>query len=377
MDKQKKENKRMLVVSNMYPDRKHPYYGTFIKNICNQLNNLKISYDLLVMYQHDSKISKMFWYLFFYIKCFFACLNPKYDTVYVHYVSYSGQPVLLAHMFRKFKIIANVHGSDVIANTTKQKKMYKYTQQIMPLAEKVVVPSEYFKQVVSKQCRISLEKICVYPSGGVNIEVFKQISNENLDNFCSKYSFNQRRTYFGFVSRMTKEKGWDTFLAAAELVHAENDRVEFIMVGNGEDEAEINERILASNMKTVMHCFPLQDQETLPYFYSLMKAFVFPSASKSESLGLVAIEAMACGTPVLASDYAAEQYYVSNGINGFKFPLRDVNALKECILKIASMPSAEYQMLREGSIRTAMQYSSISAEKMLQNIFKNLVTIHE
>ena len=49
---------KILVVSNMFPDKKHPSAGVFVKRFCEEISKIGINYDLSVMYGHDKKIGK-------------------------------------------------------------------------------------------------------------------------------------------------------------------------------------------------------------------------------------------------------------------------------------------------------------------------------
>jgi D-inositol-3-phosphate glycosyltransferase len=66
-------------------------------------------------------------------------------------------------------------------------------------------------------------------------------------------------------------------------------------------------------------------QDTLPYYYSAAEVLVMPSLY--ESFGMVALEAMACGTPVIASEVGGLGYLVKDGVTGYTIPDSDPEAL--------------------------------------------------
>jgi D-inositol-3-phosphate glycosyltransferase len=70
-----------------------------------------------------------------------------------------------------------------------------------------------------------------------------------------------------------------------------------------------------------------KDQEILPNYYAAAEMVVMPS--HYESFGMVALEAMAMGTPVIASEVGGLAYLVQDGVNGFHVPSRDPEALAE------------------------------------------------
>ena len=66
-------------------------------------------------------------------------------------------------------------------------------------------------------------------------------------------------------------------------------------------------------------------QDTLPYYYSAAEVVVMPS--HYESFGMVALEAMACGTPVIASQVGGLAFLVQDGVTGYHVPDGDDEAL--------------------------------------------------
>ncbi len=75
-----------------------------------------------------------------------------------------------------------------------------------------------------------------------------------------------------------------------------------------------------------------RSQDTLPYYYSAAEAVIMPS--HYESFGMVALEAMACGTLVIASEVGGLAFLVQDGITGFHFPAEDSQALSERLIAI-------------------------------------------
>jgi D-inositol-3-phosphate glycosyltransferase len=75
-----------------------------------------------------------------------------------------------------------------------------------------------------------------------------------------------------------------------------------------------------------------RDQDTLQYYYAAAEMVVMPS--DYESFGMVALEAMACGTPVIASDVGGLVFLVKDGRTGYRVPARDPAALADRITRL-------------------------------------------
>jgi D-inositol-3-phosphate glycosyltransferase len=90
-----------------------------------------------------------------------------------------------------------------------------------------------------------------------------------------------------------------------------------------------------------------QRQDWLPYFYAAAQALVLPS--RYESFGMVALEAMACGTPVIASRVGGLQFTVQDEESGLLFPEGDWRSLAECIRE-----ALENHPLRQRMVASAL-----------------------
>ena len=350
---------KVLIVSNMYPSREYPNYGVFVRNFCDQLNEIGINYEISVLTKTKSTSLKLVKYGLFYVKTFFMCLFGGVDLVYIHYPSYSSKPVLAARKLRKYDIVSNVHGTDVVPLKKEHEKMLPNTKEAILHSKKVVVPSEYYKRLVVDKYKINNAQVFVYPSAGVDENVFFEYDDKRVNTLKKKFGISKDSIVIGFVSRITKAKGWSIFLdAIEELELPANKKIKIFMVGSGEDDDQLKDRINTfpyEIQKSIVR-YPMLDQKKLAEIYNLLDVFVFPTISASESLGLVAIEAMACGCPVIASDYAAPKYYVIDGYNGYKFEKENSEELRIKLQLFLNMTKQQYGLLKIGAIETSNRF---------------------
>ena len=346
---------KLLVVSNMYPSKSAPGYGTFVKNFCDQAKALGCDVQLAVMQKKSGKLGKLTAYVGFYLKSFLTCLFGNQDIVYVHYASHSSPGVLLARKFRKFTIYTNCHGSDVIPQNASQEKMQKNTRAILQLSRKVIVPSDFFRRTVAEKYGIDNSRLFVCPSGGVDPQVFYPAPAQ-------KEPFT-----IGFVSRLIEGKGADVLLKACEQLSDRNFRI--LMVGGGPQEAKIRALAEQLQLSDRLELAGEQPQAALPGYLNQMDVFVFPT-TLAESLGLVAVEAMACGVCVVASDYAAPADYVVDGVNGYKFPADDYNALAQTLEKVRALPEDTKEALKKGALETAAGFNREAVTQSLKTVLE-------
>jgi D-inositol-3-phosphate glycosyltransferase len=143
-----------------------------------------------------------------------------------------------------------------------------------------------------------------------------------------------------FVGRIEPLKGIDTLIEAVGILNQEGilDYHPFCLAVIGGDPHASREQMTAEMerlqaMRESLEILDLitflgkRDQDTLPYYYSASEVVVVPS--HYESFGLVAREAMACGTPVVASETGGLAFLVKDGETGFHVPTADPEALAE------------------------------------------------
>ena len=359
---------KILVVSNMYPDKKFPSYGVFVKRFCDELEECNYVYDKSVVYNKSNKLLKIIEYFAFFIKTFFKYFKKENEIIYIHYASHSSIPILFASIFRKKKIYTNVHGSDVVPITKTQKLLNIFTKKSIKKSDKIIVPSEYFKNYIIKNYEAKAEKIFIYPSCGVDKNIFYPCNIEEIKQFKKEYGFVSTNKIFGFVGRITKGKGWLTFCEAIKIINEDeiNNEFEFVMVGSGPDDNELNKYIETNKIKNIKR-FPLLNQDELCKIYNCLDCFVFPT--ENESLGLVGLESMACKCPVICSDETAPSYYVNEN-NGMKFKKGSSRELSDCIKKMAHLSNHKIDAMKEAAYCTAMEYEKVKIRDILKNILE-------
>lgn len=152
-----------------------------------------------------------------------------------------------------------------------------------------------------------------------------------------------------FVGRIEPLKGLETLLRALAVLKERgvcqcNQLALSIIGGDPEEDAATRnaemERIKALRrqlgLEGMVTFLGKQDQDTLPDYYAAADAVVMPS--HYESFGMVALEAMACGTPVIASEVGGLAFLIKDGETGFHVPDRDPEALANRICAIITDP---------------------------------------
>jgi len=199
-------------------------------------------------------------------------------------------------------------------------------RQIAHISDSIISPSTEEKESLVEEYGISPSKVkVVYP--GVNPRLFYPIDNRTI---LKKMDYRQDDFVFLYVGRIEKLKGLMNVIEAFHILNKKNlplfERVKLIVIGGGKKDEELVENKEVSRIKRAIEQHDLKDkvvflgsveQANLRKYYSAADALVVPSLY--ESFGLVTVEALACGTPVIVSQIGKMKSIVKEGKNGFSF----------------------------------------------------------
>ena len=362
--------KRILLVSNMYPSNKYKHYGSFVKNVKEVLEDNGFIVDKSVMYKQDNIIGKVISYLSLYFGTILKGMFNNYDYIYVHFISHSAFPaVFLKRTSKNVCLVLNAHGNDVVKDLPFEEKNIKRSKKYIPLADKIVVPSSYYKDVMINNYNVDEEKIFVYPSGGVNTDMF---INKDIKQSKKECNLKDEYDYIGFVSRIEKNKGWDIFLKSIKLLKDENkvENKRFLIVGSGAEEKEMNDMMKELDIVDLIETRSLVSPKELVNIYNSLEIFVFPTYRESESLGLVGLEAMSCETFVIASDKYGPTDYLRNMKNGLSFKSGDYVDLKNKILEYYKLNNEQKKKILKKARETAISYDVRNTKNEILKVFE-------
>ncbi|MBE0515703.1 glycosyltransferase family 4 protein [Sulfurimonas sp.] len=347
---------KILLISNMYPSKDYPFYGIFVKNFENQLIAEGFEFEKAVIKGRGrTKLEKLKKYFQFFADVFKALREDKYDLIYVHYAEHSLIPLtLFGHLIKK-PLIINAHGDDISYPSF----ISSFVKSTIKKCDLIVVPSNYFKEIVGQN--YNHNNVFVSPSGGIDTNLFKPIVVERSKLFT-----------IGFVSRIDEGKGWDILLDAVYLLKQKNLNFKVLLVGSGDQKDAMLKKIDELELSSIVEYVGAKPHDELPHCFNQMDIFTFPTIRKAESLGLVGLEAMACGVPVVGSNIGGLPSYISDGVNGKLFEAGNSEELVKCIEFFMTMDKDEFAKYKLQALETAKRYDSKVVASELAEKLKEL-----
>ncbi|MHB9033556.1 MAG: glycosyltransferase [Anaerolineae bacterium] len=250
-------------------------------------------------------------------------------------------------------------------------------QHIMEVVDRIVAATPLDRLQMLNNYKVKEAKIAVIPCG-VNLDLFHPIPRQQAR---AEVGVPQDKRLLVFVGRLDPVKGLKYLLQAlCELDKSEPAIVQNLCLAiiGGDRESHLqalNEDVdCISQLKDVglenmVLFYGPQAQERLPAYYSAAEICVMPSLY--ESFGMVALEAMACGTPVIASRVGGLTFTVRDGETGFLVPERNPKALAEKISLILQ-DYCLHQRLGHRAIQVAQGYSWDTVAEQLEELYGEL-----
>jgi D-inositol-3-phosphate glycosyltransferase len=247
-------------------------------------------------------------------------------------------------------------------------------KQVLETAERIVATSpqenEHMRSLVSTQGNID-----IIPCG-TDIQRFGSIAREAAR---LELEIDQEAKVVLYVGRFDPRKGIETLVRAVrESKFSESDNLRLIIGGGstpGNSDGIERDRIEQIVNELGMSDFTILpgrlSQDILPTYYAAADVCVVPS--HYEPFGLVAIEAMASGTPVVASDVGGLQFTVVNEETGLLAPAQDVSGFASAIDRILDSPKWRDELGKAGRKRVENKFSWDGVAKQLGELYTEIL----
>lgn len=336
---------RIALVSNCF--------GIFVEKFIEGMNRNGAVFSSISIMKGVKGERKKFYrkvvdYINLYLSIAYNLIFKKYDLIYVHFPLQTAPLLWLIRFFSTKKIILNFHGSDFFTQTGFSTLLLFFTKRLAEGADLIVVPSDVIKKGLIEKFGVDESRIFISPSSGINFDIFNR----------SETKINNKRRYLaGYISRIDPEKGWDVYIKAISILRKNgiiNHDSKFLMVGSGSQDKKKLDMISEFDLQDIIDVKGRIERKDLPAFYRELGVFVFPSFR--EGLGLVGIEAMACGVSVIGSRIGGISSYLKDGENGYFFEKGDPDDLSRRLTEFFNLTQLEKMRIEENAFNTAAEY---------------------
>lgn len=284
----------------------------------------------------------------------------------------------LIHMFHTLGFLKNSTRGN--RKEKESKKRLKIEKEIMAKADYLIASTPWEKEQIVSFNNINPAKIKVIPCG-VDLKLFKPVPMSEAKRFLG---LSTEKEFILFVGRIDAIKGIDVLIKAFDYLMSKNFKwkkeLGLIIIG-GEVDLSIREEnqewqrlkklVVRLGLQEQIAFWGPQRQDLLPYFYSAAQALILPS--RYESFSMVALEAMACGTTVIASDVGGLPFTIKDGENGFLIPEGDWVGLGEKISEILENQNLKNKIKKKAFTKAKNFAWPLITQKVL-SIYDSLIS---
>lgn len=296
-------------------------------------------------------------------------LNKKIDLVHGFTMKCSVYSSL-ASVLTNISNIFSITGMGYVFTSRDLKA--KFLKPFVWLALKLTLNREYSQLILQNPDDVNFfissnivpqDKISLIPSSGVDCEKFSPSNN--------KSEFSRFRVLLS--ARLLWDKGIDTYVESAKILHAEGYKIEFYLAGRIDKEnpssipiETVNRWVSQGYIKYLGHV------EDMPALLQSIHLSVLPSAR--EGLPKSLIEALACGIPIISSDVPGCREVVEEGMNGFLVPFGDKTKLKDAIKFFLIYPEKYLQFSEQSRSSALNRYDAKIVNSSTKKLYEDLLT---
>lgn len=289
---------------------------------------------------------------------------PQDSIVHVH-IAQAYVPEVVYRVCKKKNIpyIAHIRGnpepSSFIGKLILNPYKKIFLSKVLRNAYKIIALNEDYRNLFSKLYKIDKSKFVVIP----NATDFRIIKNKNLH-------FNSKLKNILFVGRLTDEKNVESIIQALSLL--KDKFIKFKIAGSGEYKQKLIN--LVKELKLNKRVIFLGELNRNDLYNEYLRSDLVLLPSKYECFSSVLLEAMATGTPIIASDIPGTRNVIKNGYNGLLVK-HTPEKIAEAIEKLIKNPKLREKLARNG-LKEVKKYSWDKIVEQTEKVYEEVLREH-
>ncbi len=278
----------------------------------------------------------------------------NFDVIHAHdwLVAYAAKTLKNSY---DTPIVATIHATESGRNTGIHNETQRYindTEWMLTYeATEVIVNSNYMKRELQSLFGLPFEKINVAPNG-ININMFNGVEKDY--DFRRQYALDNEKIIL-FMGRLVYEKGVQHLISAMPKILAGYHDAKLVIAGKGGMIDELKAQVNSMGIANKVYFTGYMDAKQVCKMYKCADISVFPSTY--EPFGIVALEAMLAGTPVVVSDIGGLNEIVTHGVDGMKSYAGNPNSLADSILELLYNPQLSDNVVKKAKAKVKNEYN--------------------
>jgi glycosyltransferase involved in cell wall biosynthesis len=320
---------------------------------CDKRSPKKEKMDNFFIHRVDVKKIRILGVLHFWFQILLVIKKINPEIIHVQSIS-AAIPGLLSKFLLRKPYIIWAQGSDVYLPDRLTKVISKI---VLKNASIVIALSEDMKSKMTNICE--KDKIIILQNG-IEPEKFRDFKREPNNNI--------KKTIL-FVGTLRSVKGVNYLIEAMAIISTKLSTIDLLIVGDGPERAKLETLVKELNLQNCTHFEGKVSNEKIPEYMERADLFVLPSLS--ESFGIVNLEAMASGLPIVATNVGGLPEVVKNGENGLLVEPRNSKALAEKVLLLLDNIDL-YNKISSINKENAKNYSWDKIAEKLEAVYRRI-----
>ena len=278
----------------------------------------------------------------------------KFDVIHAHdwLVAYAAKTLKTSY---NIPMVSTIHATEAGRNSgirTDEQRYINDTEWMLTYeSSEVIVNSNYMKSELQRLFGLPFEKINVIPNG-VNLNNFNNVYRDY--DFRRRFAMDNEKIIL-FMGRLVYEKGIQNLISAMPKILSRYHDVKLVIAGKGGMIDELRNQVNYLGINEKVYFAGYLNSADVKKMYKCSDISVFPSTY--EPFGIVALEAMLSGTPVVVSDIGGLNEIVEHGVNGMKSYAGNPNSLADSILTLLFDHKLCDEVVKNAKVKVKAEYN--------------------
>ena len=292
----------------------------------------------------------------------------KLDVIHAHHPALLGQvaarkaeeldvPLIFTHhtRYREYS-----HYAFALPQGLAKQVIERWIGDYMSQCQHIVVPSESIKAMLAETYGVT-EGITAVPTG-IDVALYQQADAGNIR---QELGWGEDKVLIS-IGRLAKEKSFETLITAVQPILQQREDVRLVILGEGEEREGLEALAAELGIDDRVNLVGNVPFSAVPTYLKAADLFCF--ASVTETQGLVTLEAMAAGLPIVAVDATGTSDAVSHGVEGLLTP--NDSAAMSAALKQALDDEGLRQKLAAAAVHKAADFDQKKQAKRLLGVYE-------
>jgi len=288
----------------------------------------------------------------------------EFDLIHSHVALPDGSAgMLLAKEYKK-PLVVTIHGQDFYKTIFRNKKCKENIGKVINFSTKTIVVSNALRNIGVRNFGVERSKFVVVPNG-IDLEE----SNLKKNSFISKIC--QGKKIILSIGYLIKRKAHQYVIKSLSKLISKYPNIIYLIGGDGPEEKKLKEQVKKENLEEYVRFFGRVNREKVISLMSSCQVFVLPSWD--EAFGVVYLEAMANGKPVIACRGEGPEDFIKNKDTGILVKPKDIDSLIEAIDFLLSNPEKAQEIGNQARKLVFENYTWAKAVQKIIKVYQNIL----